>query len=572
MGGTASVVKKKPTIPNTGKYVAESVHKELPLDPDHHSVRASSKKSIATSGGDSRTLVEIFSSLSLGSARSLRQHEQSLRLVDLEKASFRTPADSSYALLSPDPSTVVNCKPEEFKLLDSISHHCELLRSNSVARKLFIRFIKENPSKWLEQLAIYTQQKMNSSNRDLSSGIPNRSTSVSPMASPTNRSGKGAHSNSQYFSSTVLNFHSYTVSKPIIFQNASMEQSSHQVEERHQLDITDIMKQLKIKDSLEANALLASNSQSVDSYDNSTVVHSHGVDALSSKGGKLSKVLNSDGLEAFLYAALIPIFSHSTPFQTMKANNWSADLLDQISFGSGGSIESSCLQDLRISTIIQQSRTQLKNESLANLQELFFALSKELREEQMQQTLSANGWVENISSCLSNCPFGIIVNRNMNAMNFLEVPSTDEEEDIPLFARESLPIVYSNNSVTDLTGYSSDELFGSSLSALLPKPDQKILQLPKQDITNKSRSPTATTRYYNDRRLVQKYLDYSRQGEKIKVGLINERKDHTKFYDFISTLPIRSPKDQQYRYLISLHYHCNPFVRFDRLLPNLSFL
>ncbi len=538
-----------------------------------------SEYSSVPSHGSDHTLVKNFSFRSYkikGSDKAVG-FDKSLDIEDLEKDVGHGPADDSNCsthlgttstnVLSPNPSvgnflSVGNSEDElddskAFDIVASIKEISEQLATEKSARELFGRFVKDNSAKWIEQIATQAQFKWNLSN-------PNKV--LSTPSSPNAASPKSDNRVSQYFSPVTVNFHSFTVTKAMLYQQNqpltwSFDVSSKKFpaleddenNERLRLDIINLMKQMKIKDSIEANSIYA-NSRSFDSYDTSTVIGTVDSAKTNCTVGKsslyLERIFSREALEAYLYAVLLPLFAQTSQYQTLKAKEWSVDVLNHLSYTSGTNQVNAgnYIQDFRITSMIQQTRTHQKNEALANIQQLFYTISKELSLDRMEETLSTPKWLDIIPSSLTECPIGVVYCRN-------EVSNASHNDSSSGFLKESLPIVFSNQAMTKMTGYARQELTGRNLSMLIPKKDMKSLQFPHPPSHQQQQQ---SHEFYNEKRLLQKYLDYNQKGEgRYKVGLIKEKKNQEKFYDFISSIPIYQSSPRHYQYLLSLHYNIN---------------
>jgi PAS domain-containing protein len=516
----------------------------------------------------------------------------------------------------------------------SVKEAASLFVNNSVARKAFIRFIKENPLKWLEPLAITAIINQNKSKGFSSASTPsspmNRSTTASPVLNnrPANTNTSSSvsprsaadSSASQCLSSTVLAFHSYNVTKPILYNNphstwssesASSSQqlinnsnsafsnaigkspaaiippitisSEQELEEKYRLDIVSLMKQLKIKDTYESNNLSAS----ADSHDDQATVVTLG----NNQKKSIEKVFSHETLSCYLFLILIPLFLSSPECQRMSSKNWKSDNEEEGSIASSSSTSNnksspSFVSEVKVANMIQLSKSIHKNESLSTIQSLLYQISKDLSSEKLESSLSSLDWLEKASSSLNSVPFGIAISRNLAI-----VGSQDHDDEAhgkegervgkeglsvnlntnstPSFLKEPFPIVYTNSSFENISGYLEEEIKGKNLVSFLPKKDLKLLQFPKSHYRHSQNNPSTSYDYYNDRRLVQKFLDNNNRGGRCRLGLIYERKGivtspssssmasnpkNEKYYNFISTLPLYNDQ-KDYSYLLSFHYN-----------------
>jgi hypothetical protein len=619
MGGSSSIIAWKIGISSPSKVVkVVPINKEFRYE-DERPAPVSHK-----SGGDV-TLVEDF----VSEFSKAKMSSKSLQLSDIEQTSFSTAIHSS-SVLSPNPSipnlTIYDHSTSSYSFdksqrsfdcgdsvdsrfqfqsnqtandanslpmedyQDLLSFHLTSAKSREVAslllknencRKLFIRFIKENQLKWLELLCIQTLTKLNQNHKQ---GI-----SSSGAKSPS------SSSLSQYLSSSTLTFHSYLVTKPILYSQAPSNWNSDRLsfrnftssfskpaitsydedeeecvffDERKTLDIVNLMKQLKIKDTMDIGHELAS-SKSNDSYDQTI---GYGMSSSSKERSNIEKLLSKSLLTNMMMVILLNIFPYTQQYQLMESKHWEFDI-DSIVFQPAQNTSSpsnnknaNYVNEFRISNLIQQSKTAFKNESLYNLQTLFYQLSKELDEVEIESILARDlDWFDNILPSLSSLPVAVMFCKNLH---------TDIHKYSNSFVLESLPIVYANDAAKELVGISTrtdsfvhfansptnNNLIGKNLmNLLLPKKDLKMMLFPKNAASprasSKSKSDT-NYNYYNERKLVHKVMEANSKGEKYKVGLIQENKFTSfKNYNFLNASPIYF--GNKYTYLLSLHYNIN---------------
>jgi hypothetical protein len=461
------------------------------------------------------------------------------------------------------------------------------IQMNENARRLFIRFVKENQLKWLELLAIQTLSKQGQN----------------PKLSSLQSASKSPSALSQLLHSSTITFHSYTVTKPVLYAQSSHytdrlsfkniaasfsgmhntksrscdsnpEEQEPQIiffDERKTLDILQLTKQLKIKES--ANLAPAS-SRSYDEYDNTIgagICMNNGSTSSKEKSN-LEKVLQKEQVMDFMILILLNLFPYSQQYQFMETREWNFNI-DEIVFQPGNvssqfprsptnigkNNNTNYIQEYRIQQFIQQSKNIHKNDSLSNIQTLFYFLSKEIDEEHLYTKLAspAMNWLNEILPTVNSLPFGVTYCKNLsNALTHF--PNG--------FLMESLPIVYVNEAGKDMIGYannnpnfmvadtSGNKIIGKNFTnTLLPQKDIKSLQFPKNTTTSpKNGQPN----YYNDKKLLSRMMEANAKGEKSKMGIIQENKfTSLKFYNLLNSVPIHI--GNKYSYLLSLHYNLN---------------
>jgi hypothetical protein len=463
------------------------------------------------------------------------------------------------------------------------------IQMNDNARRLFIRFVKENQLKWLELLAIQTLTKQGQN----------------PKLSSLQCASKSPSALSQLLHSSTITFHSYTVTKPVLYaqsshytdrlsfkniaasfsggkgihNNKSVSSDSNPEEqepqiiffdERKTLDILQLTKQLKIKES--ANLARAS-SRSYDEYDNTIGAGNPMMsnNASSKEKSNLEKVLQKEQVVDFMILILLNLFPYTQQYQFMDSREWNFNI-DEIVFQPGNvssqfprsptnigkNNNTNYIQEYRIQQFIQQSKNIHKNDSLFNIQTLFYFLSKEIDEENLYTKLASPtmNWLNEILPTVNSLPFGVTYCKNLSN-SLTHFPNG--------FLMESLPIVYVNEAGKDMIGYannnpnftvadtSGNKIIGKNLTnTLLPQKDIKSLQFPKNTTSPKNGQPN----YYNDKKLLSRMMEANAKGEKSKMGIIQENKfTSLKFYNLLNSVPIHL--GNKYSYLLSLHYNLN---------------